>query len=301
MDDLSDEYIARLLAEDARKTSSRYAKQSSSVPSSRPRPANALKPNTRFLQNIVREADQHNSALRRREEIDAQARLRNLRRNLSSTSGQESAVSRLSRRTHLSDRRSNSSRDDRSHSDKRRRHRRHGQEISPRAVSSDAVNGDCRRPDEQTSDSRRASNYPRSRNPQVAADACLARHASHLDSTETTEQEGVHPHDGENRVSTSTIDQHFAASYNPAQDVRTYSQDRSFDDDWDMALEAVRDREKWKRSQAASMKAAGYKDQDIEQWRHGFTSSDGRERDPGELKWAKKGEVREWDHNKLEQ
>jgi hypothetical protein len=65
-----DEYVAKLLAEDARRSSSKYASQGLSALLPQRRPAGSgLKPNTRFLRTLVREVDSHNAALKKKEEL----------------------------------------------------------------------------------------------------------------------------------------------------------------------------------------------------------------------------------------
>ncbi|KAI5286734.1 hypothetical protein KEM54_006547 [Ascosphaera aggregata] len=61
-----DEYIARLLADDARRSSLRYASVGVGAFLSTRRPASSLKPNTRFLRNIIRDTDSHNANLKHR-------------------------------------------------------------------------------------------------------------------------------------------------------------------------------------------------------------------------------------------
>ncbi|KIW35494.1 uncharacterized protein PV07_02189 [Cladophialophora immunda] len=78
-DDNDDDYVARLLVEDARKSSMRYASQGLSALLPK-RPTGAVpKPNTRFLKNLVREADSHNAKLKEKEELEARIRLRKIR------------------------------------------------------------------------------------------------------------------------------------------------------------------------------------------------------------------------------
>lgn len=72
------------------------------------------------------------------------------------------------------------------------------------------------------------------------------------------------------------------------------------DDDWDMALEALRDRAQWKQKGAERLRAAGFGEQVVEQWTKDpaftGTSTEGRIED---VRWAKRGEGREWDRGKV--
>ncbi|KAL8708248.1 MAG: hypothetical protein Q9220_006825 [cf. Caloplaca sp. 1 TL-2023] len=72
---LTDEYLAQLLAKDAKDKANKYS--SYGLQSFLPRrpTTNAPKPNTRFLKNIIKETDSHNAALRAKEIADARARL----------------------------------------------------------------------------------------------------------------------------------------------------------------------------------------------------------------------------------
>ncbi|KAK2805594.1 hypothetical protein FQN50_006109 [Emmonsiellopsis sp. PD_5] len=87
-----DEYVAQLLAKDARESSLRYSTlgMNAFMPK---RPSSAApKPNTRFLKNILRETDSHNASLKRKEEEEARARMRALRDSRSSGSKQDRAL-----------------------------------------------------------------------------------------------------------------------------------------------------------------------------------------------------------------
>ncbi|TVY53391.1 hypothetical protein LCER1_G006035 [Lachnellula cervina] len=88
----------------------------------------------------------------------------------------------------------------------------------------------------------------------------------------------------------SGIDSRFSADYDPTADVRL---DADEENDWDQALEALRDRQKWKQQGADRLRAAGFTDEEIEKWEKG---GEKREED---VKWAKKGERREWDRGKI--
>ena len=73
---LTDDYVAELLKRDAaqKKNASAFIASGWGSLLSRPR-GKAPKPNTRFLKNIVRDADAHNAALRKKEQEDSRARL----------------------------------------------------------------------------------------------------------------------------------------------------------------------------------------------------------------------------------
>ncbi|OAX77584.1 hypothetical protein ACJ72_08117, partial [Emergomyces africanus] len=73
----NDDYIAKLLVRDAKESSKRYSTLGTNafLPSKRPS-TDAPKPNTRFLKNILRETDNHNASLKKREEEEARERMR---------------------------------------------------------------------------------------------------------------------------------------------------------------------------------------------------------------------------------
>ncbi|KAK0367053.1 hypothetical protein LTR94_000050 [Friedmanniomyces endolithicus] len=93
----------------------------------------------------------------------------------------------------------------------------------------------------------------------------------------------------------STIDSRFASDYDPATDV-TLNEDGADRDDWDMALEALRDRTKWKTNQAERLKAAGFTGEEVGRWKKGGEKG---EKDVEDVKWKKKGDGREWDRGKV--
>jgi hypothetical protein len=73
------------------------------------------------------------------------------------------------------------------------------------------------------------------------------------------------------------------------------------DDDWDMALEALRDRQRWKAKGEERLRAAGMNEETIDRWKNNaaFTGADSSEGNPEHVRWAKKGEGREWDRGKV--
>lgn len=65
------------------------------------------------------------------------------------------------------------------------------------------------------------------------------------------------------------------------------------EDEWGEALEAMRDRQRWKQQGADRLRAAGFKDEQVKKWE---TGGDPMEED---VVWTKKGQDREWDRGKV--
>ncbi|KAK5144517.1 hypothetical protein LTR04_001537, partial [Oleoguttula sp. CCFEE 6159] len=81
--------------------------------------------------------------------------------------------------------------------------------------------------------------------------------------------------------SSGAIDAHFAASYDPGTDVSPRLGDPDADD-WDLALEALRDRQRWKAQGADRLRAAGFSEDEVRKWEGGKGGVNGereRERD----------------------
>ncbi|KAJ5475426.1 hypothetical protein N7539_007713 [Penicillium diatomitis] len=70
---MDDDYVAEVLAREARDTSRKYQTEGLAAPTN-----DAPKPNTRFLRHLIKESESHNSALKRKEEKEARDRLRHL-------------------------------------------------------------------------------------------------------------------------------------------------------------------------------------------------------------------------------
>ncbi|KAJ8118000.1 hypothetical protein OPT61_g933 [Boeremia exigua] len=95
---------------------------------------------------------------------------------------------------------------------------------------------------------------------------------------------------GAMKANSLDIESRFSVNYDPSMDVRPSS---DAEDDWDEALEAMRDRERWKQQGADRLRAAGFKDEQVKKWEKG---GDPMEED---VVWAKKGQDREWDRGKV--
>ncbi|KAL7920815.1 hypothetical protein ACQKWADRAFT_297394 [Trichoderma austrokoningii] len=77
---LNDEYVAGLLAKEASDCSIKYSAMGMEAFNTKTKPSNTLKPNTRFLRNIINETDSHNKALLAKEAAESRARLKDLDR-----------------------------------------------------------------------------------------------------------------------------------------------------------------------------------------------------------------------------
>lgn len=128
----------------------------------------------------------------------------------------------------------------------------------------------------------------------------------------------------------SNIDAHFASGYDPTLDLHlddddddgnqgpsaktpsvrpvpglTTSTTDDIDDDWDMALEALRDRVRWRQQGADRLREAGFDDSVVDRFVNnrafvGLQEGSGwHDRDVADVRWSKKGESREWDRGKV--
>ena len=93
-----------------------------------------------------------------------------------------------------------------------------------------------------------------------------------------------------NFASSSAIDTHFSTNYDPSIDVHP---DPEVDDDWDQALEAIRDRQRWQKLGAERLKSAGFTEEEVKKW------ETGGEKTEEDVKWKGRGEGREWDRGKV--
>ncbi|KAI1339220.1 hypothetical protein F5Y15DRAFT_81712 [Xylariaceae sp. FL0016] len=75
---LTDDYVAELLAKEAKDSSLRYSAMGLDAYKAAKRPASQPKPNTRFLNNIIRDTNHHNRSLLAKESAESEAKLRRL-------------------------------------------------------------------------------------------------------------------------------------------------------------------------------------------------------------------------------
>lgn len=88
----------------------------------------------------------------------------------------------------------------------------------------------------------------------------------------------------------SSMDSRFASNYDPKSDVQLDKEDLR--DDWDDALEALRDRAKYRQQGADRLREAGFTEDQIKKWEKGD------EKTIDDVQWTKAGERREWDRGK---
>lgn len=123
---------------------------------------------------------------------------------------------------------------------------------------------------------------------------------------------------GAHKANLSNIDAHFAADYDPSLDVHMEEDDldqrkgcsrrpvaglTTEEDDWELALEALRDRARWKQKGEERLREAGFNDAVVDRWKSNSSKpATGGGDDEGRLedvKWSKQGEDREWDRGKF--
>ncbi|OJJ43486.1 hypothetical protein ASPZODRAFT_123841 [Penicilliopsis zonata CBS 506.65] len=118
---------------------------------------------------------------------------------------------------------------------------------------------------------------------------------------------------GAYKSATSNIDAHFAPDYDPSLDVQVEDDGLAAtnqstrrpvaglmtkDDDWELALEALRDRAKWRQKGEERLRDAGFHDSIVERWKSNEAPA-GAEGRLEDVKWSKRGESREWDRGKV--
>ncbi|PNS19573.1 hypothetical protein CAC42_7417 [Sphaceloma murrayae] len=321
---LTDDYVAELLAKDAKAVSARAAAGLSMAIGKRP--STTAKPNTRFLRNILRDTDAHNAALLAKEAEESRARLKALEpkrkrqeQQMYSVRARREGGDSLKRRRVDGDSRDSRTYNEGSTRTKRTREFMQHDQERKKDRNSTRYNDREERPEGKANKHRSTDSHlerrPRSRSPvdrqrrrrqlesppsrsRIKAD--VPEKSSRRRRSRSTSIEGsvigprraretpvVHSRGRGIAGLGEAMDARFEAGYDPASDVRIDSDE----DDWDQALEALKDRQKWKEKGAERLKAAGFSDADVKKWSSGKQDAD-------DVRWAKKGEDREWDRGK---
>ncbi|KAL8635202.1 MAG: hypothetical protein Q9228_007287, partial [Teloschistes exilis] len=303
---LTDEYLARLLAKDARDRTVRFTGHGLQMGLPKRPISNAPKPNTRFLKNIIKETDNHNAALKAKEVADARVRLRGMEVTYIRQSIQNSpagiqrirssmdhgniltmtktpllptpailagivviVITTTESHPRKAHHRIQTGEDegDRDADIEAEVYHQGTTEIDGKGLPHADTNHDLDRPEEATTAptatiiilahlhapaplSRKDPADPIHR---MATTARLPPPPSPLPRTQTQTRTRLPP------SITSNIDTHFDSTYDPSTDITpTLPADL---DDWDNALEALRDRARWKASGAERLRAAGFSDE----------------------------------------
>ncbi|KAK3702146.1 hypothetical protein LTR37_015121 [Vermiconidia calcicola] len=330
----NDDYVVSLLLRDAEANEKRYLTNSlGSSLRSRSKPGNAPKPNTRFLRNVIRETDSHNATLKAKEEEESRARLRELRKGKRRREDEVEEGSEKRRRReenagrwasafgglggkskNREERRSGNRRDEersgRRHSERhdrpgerehasRKRHRHAHVEKDDRPKPSEHKH----RP-KQWRRLRSLSHSP----PPCSNDNMEANHDSVSDdSNPLSTFLGPKPPPtvlprgrGAYKPTASSIDTRFKPSYNPKTDVDLSPAEGGERDDWDTALEALRDRANWRVHGSKRLREAGFTEEEVGKWeRSGDAGMEKGEKGVEDVRWRKQGEGREWDRGKV--
>ncbi|KAI0600683.1 hypothetical protein F4775DRAFT_545004 [Biscogniauxia sp. FL1348] len=366
---LTDDYVAELLAKEANDCSLKYSAMGLDAYKSSKRPANQPKPNTRFLNNIIRDTNSHNRALLAKENAESQARLRDLedaeekkrqdeeRKLRRSRPGPSDTRKRMlgdiaailggspkRRRDDKSDRHASNAEDRAAEgSSSGRRHKTTelrgeiGDKNSRKELFADSHHHrhrhshrrDSRRdlsrsrsPEERTRKHRERSprrkgdlfdeDRPRSDRSKRLEPAYSSSKNESSDSDPLDDIIGpapppsahskapIRPRGRGAHSSTSGIDSRFAADYNPQADVAPNLDEdgggdgmTGGDGDWEGAVEAFRDRQKWKQQGAERLRSAGFTEEQIRKWEKGDR------KDESDVRWNTHGGVREWDRGKV--
>ncbi|KAI8966386.1 hypothetical protein F5Y11DRAFT_309101 [Daldinia sp. FL1419] len=329
---LTDDQVAELLVKEAQDCSLRYSAMGLDAFKTNKRPANQPKPNTRFLNNIIRDTNSHNRALLAKENAESKAKLRDLEdaedkkrredeRRLRMTKpgpsdtrkrmlGDIAAIlggSSKRRRTEKTEESTSHTLDsveggrnerrEKSRKDLLREHHRslnrtHRRDEGRREEGSSSSNSHRRGRGERSPrrESHHQSRSARRTQRQPSQDSSDSDPLDEIIGPAPANKSTVHRRGRGANAATSGIDGRFAVDYDPSKDVTPEQEDG---DDWDNAVEAFRDRQKWKQQGADRLRSAGFTEEQIKKWEKGD------HKDESDVQWTKAGGLREWDRGKV--
>ncbi|KAJ4325522.1 hypothetical protein N0V94_000665 [Neodidymelliopsis sp. IMI 364377] len=288
-----DEYVAKLLAQDAKKSSKTYDLVGLDAFNPKRSKSGAPKLNTNFLRNIIRQTDSHNAALLAKEAEESSSRLRQMNRDKEKE--RTEAVDRAKRR--IEGRLKGSERVDTENTDQNRD--RGGTKIVAgiNDVVRDGMETATKIEQHTNHDGEEiiAIEREKMRDPISGVDGNGASDSDPLEAIVGPLPPAAQPAvrsrgRGALKANSTGIESRFSSTYDPLMDVRP---DSDAEDDWGEALQVMRDRERWKQQGADRLRAAGFKDEQVKKWEKGG--------DPIEddVVWTKKGQSREWDRGKV--
>lgn len=320
---LTKDYLTALLKEDALAISKRVS--ANAFPSKK-RAVDAPRANTRFLTNLIRNTDSHNSALLAREAHEAKVKasrhreaskrpdraVYSVRGRHDGRDGQTDPVTNKRRRVEYeTSRRSESLGDD----DALSRHRRSRTEHSSTHTRSSQRSRKRSRSRSRSRSPKRThdSNSQRLRPDSSRYSQTLHHRDSHAQS-ESEDDLGPQPASSRSRRQSSTrireIDKHFRPDYDPSTDITLDPDDfvsdtrlKSLENDWDQALEALRDRQKLVKHGKDRLLAAGFRQDEVDRFTGSRAMSSlgsaGANDSSHGVVWKEKGQAREWDLGKI--
>ncbi|KAI4266192.1 MAG: hypothetical protein LQ337_008870, partial [Flavoplaca oasis] len=231
---LTDDYVAQLLAKDAKDRTIKYSSfELQAILPKRPT-TNAPKPNTRFLKNIIKETDSHNAALRAKEIADARIRLRETETATNDTTDEEEGMTKSTVPTQ--------------------------KPSAPTTV--DTIVDDTREAPLPTR--TELEGEASDSDPLTSLIGPLPPNSKQNLKSPPPLRRGRGTHTLHS--SSAPMDTHFASTYDPTLDIQATALDPAEEDDWDNALEALRDRANWRSSGAERLRAAGFTDEEIRKW-----------------------------------
>ena len=317
-EDLSDANLARLLAADARSASQKYSTQGlSALLGGRSGAAPKVKPNTRFLQNLVKNADTHNVRLKRKEDAERREKLRKLDEQEDELKRDERArrreareerdgSARKRRRLAEEDGSQQSSRHHHRGRDREKRQRRHHRRNTSSESPGSRSPAKSKRGADQLLEGHRSH---RSHREDHADDTSTSRteHRPHRKHTRRRTQPLSPPaemgcQDSEekdhNRLNPQDKDsaeglEEAPTKSKPKAPQNCSKMDAHFsadynpsqdahhnsdeDSDWDRALNAMRDRANFQRAQASRLLAAGFSEEQVKKWESQPSKANGKE------------------------
>ena len=309
---LTDDYVAEILKRNASSKPNRYPGDTAYGPLLSRGKSGAPKANTRFLRKIIRETDSHNAMLKARETAESRERFRRLERDRS-VKDRFSAQRRDGNEVRRGVRDAERAEKKDPRRDSENRESSSSKTSKPRRERRDLDRDDERkhykrkRSDDRSRSPVRHDRRRSSRNEKTSR----TRGSAEVRSADVIESEpdsdpldaiiGPRPPPktlprGRGALKSSSMDVHFDPEYDPNADVALNHDDEG--DDWDIALEALRDRTKWRKQGAERLRAAGFTDEEVRTWEKGGGRKRDDENDMSSVRWNKKGESREWDRGK---
>ncbi|KAL8897795.1 MAG: hypothetical protein Q9192_002408 [Flavoplaca navasiana] len=307
---LTDDYVAQLLAKDAKDRTIKYSSFGLQAILPKRPTTNAPKPNTRFLKNIIKETDSHNAALRAKEIADARIRLRGINETETATNDTTDEEEGMTKSTVPIQKPSAPTIVDTIADDTREAPLPTRTELESEGPDIDFVLAQDPCPDQGRDQDRHTHTNVRIGIADPTTNTAILPPSS--DSDPLTSLIGPLPPNSKQNPksppplrrgrgthtlhsSSAPMDTHFASTYDPTIDIQATALDPAEEDDWDNALEALRDRAKWRSSGAERLRAAGFTDEEIRKWEK---SGDGEGREV-DVRWRGAGEGREWDRGKV--